>query len=285
MRNEFHPLLTRISSVENQFTEIDREIAKFIQAHLEDIPTYTANDIAAKTYISKASLTRFCKKIGFDGFKELKYFSATIIENETKMALFQSNSYFQSIYDQYLHIINSYQLMLNDQVIKNVVDAMKNADLIYIIGIGNSGFVAMDFANRLFRFGFKCFALNDESFIKMHASVAKSNDLFILISASGETPIIVETLKVLHNSGIHNLLISNYSISSASKYAQHTILFPSKYAQQSNFFISDLIAPTLLLDIIIAYLLSDASTQYLKTYQKTLDLVEYYEPSSDQEEH
>lgn len=280
MRTQFHSLLAKINAAENHFTPIDKAIADYIVNHIEKIPTLKASDVCEAVYASKASLTRFSKKIGFEGYKELKYFTESLIVESRQIQSFESNDYFSTIYMQYLQIINLYQVSLKEDEIKAFINKLKDADLIYTIGVGNSGYIAMDFANRLFRYGFKCFAITDEQFIKMHARVAKHKDLFIVISASGETKTIVQALKDLKDANVDNILLSNFSISDASKYANTTILFPGKSLKNTDFPISDLIAPTLLLDVIIAYLVNDYGDQYLTTFKKTLETLEYYSSPS-----
>lgn len=63
-------LTHRIEEMVAQATDTRRAIGAFVlreRAHLSD---YTIADIARETYASKASVTRFAKTLGFDGWRD-----------------------------------------------------------------------------------------------------------------------------------------------------------------------------------------------------------------------
>lgn len=62
-----------------KLNDSDIIISKFILDNITIIPTMTAQVVADSVYLSKSTVIRFCKKIGFSGYAELKNY----IKNET----------------------------------------------------------------------------------------------------------------------------------------------------------------------------------------------------------
>ena len=59
---------------QKDFTETEEHIKNFILKNDKDIPNMSIYELAEKTYVSTASITRFCHKIGVKSFKELKWY-------------------------------------------------------------------------------------------------------------------------------------------------------------------------------------------------------------------
>lgn len=57
-------------------TPVEAEIGAYILENLDRIPELSIADLAAGTSTSKSAVHRFCKKIGFDGFNDLKVAAA-----------------------------------------------------------------------------------------------------------------------------------------------------------------------------------------------------------------
>lgn len=50
----------------------DYRISKFILSNLDQMPAYNISQLAKACYVSPSSISRFCRKIGFQEFYELK---------------------------------------------------------------------------------------------------------------------------------------------------------------------------------------------------------------------
>ena len=57
-------------------TPVEAEIGAYILEHLDRIPALSIAELAAGASTSKSAVHRFCKKIGFDGFNDLKVAAA-----------------------------------------------------------------------------------------------------------------------------------------------------------------------------------------------------------------
>ena len=55
----------------SQFTDIEKEVIQYILEHMEDVSTMNIGDLAKETYVSNATIIRICRKLGYEGFRQL----------------------------------------------------------------------------------------------------------------------------------------------------------------------------------------------------------------------
>lgn len=65
-------LRERLSAAVGSASKADRAIATFMLAEFANLPFETAASLAAKVEVSEPTVGRFCRAIGYDGFKDLK---------------------------------------------------------------------------------------------------------------------------------------------------------------------------------------------------------------------
>lgn len=65
-------LLRAIEMAAPRFTRTDRRLAAYLTERLSALPFETADAIAAKTGVSAVSVGRFCRKLGYGSFRDLK---------------------------------------------------------------------------------------------------------------------------------------------------------------------------------------------------------------------
>lgn len=63
-----------------QFNPLEMKIYEYIITHELEFPYMSIRELADGVSTSTASILRFCKKLGYDGFKELKY----VFKNELR---------------------------------------------------------------------------------------------------------------------------------------------------------------------------------------------------------
>lgn len=69
------------------FTPTEHTIAKYLEDNSRDVVNMSLEELSSKLYVSKSSIIRFCKKLGFRGHKELcvklaKEMDTFVFENE-----------------------------------------------------------------------------------------------------------------------------------------------------------------------------------------------------------
>ena len=65
-------LFSQLRSEMDRMTASERVIANFLLTNRQAVPFETANSLAAKLAISAATVGRFCRRLGYRNFRELK---------------------------------------------------------------------------------------------------------------------------------------------------------------------------------------------------------------------
>ncbi len=66
------PLRERLGDAASSASKAERALANYMLAELGSLPFETAASLAAKVKVSEPTVGRFCRTIGYDGFKDLK---------------------------------------------------------------------------------------------------------------------------------------------------------------------------------------------------------------------
>lgn len=111
-------------------------------------------DLANHVHVSTATVIRFCKKLGCSGFTELKYKLRESLAIET-----YEHSIQQSTFGDFTKHIQSDEYAAD---IQKVVDLIKNADSLFVLGFSPFNGVAQFLAHSFSYLGYYCTAIEDK---------------------------------------------------------------------------------------------------------------------------
>ena len=124
----------------------EKYLVDYIINNQEDILKKNINELAKLSYTSSATISRLCKKLGFNGYKEFKYQYAAEyshlleLKNDFKIEPFSSESSIDDALNkiELLHkrAIEYTKSLLDRQVIERIYQLIKNAKYIEIYGTG-----------------------------------------------------------------------------------------------------------------------------------------------------
>ncbi len=153
---------------EQIFTSSEMEVVNYIVSHPRAAVKATIRELAELTYSSPSTIGRVCKKVGVDGFTELKIKLATeldrlVVESgavdvsipvgpEDKIEDFPKiffNLHYQALSDAY-HTVDIKE-------VKAVADVLYQADSVFVLGSQQSLILAMDFMCKSAKLGFPFF--------------------------------------------------------------------------------------------------------------------------------
>ncbi len=112
---------------------------------------------------------------------------------------------------------------IDSQAIDTFVSEIKLAKRVYVIGVGRSGLVAKNLAMRLARIHKQTYVIYETVNPKM-----KKGDLLIVISGSGETTDIIDSVKISRMMGARILGLTADMKSSLAKLAHSCIYIPAQ---------------------------------------------------------
>ncbi len=245
-------ILSRLTENYDELTDLEKKVVEHILNNPKELLYLTANELADKLYISKTSVINLAKKLGFDGYSELRYSMKHYLEEKEKSVkdILSFNDILTNIYDE----VNKTLSLQNEDNIKSIVKKIKNSRAIYIIARGASKPIADLFSTRLAMLNIKSIFINDLNLIEVISKSITEEETLILISLSGETGKIIEVAKTARARGIDVIALTSFSNNSLQKIANYNMFC---FSDDTETKYNDLISRVglhVLMQIIISYL-------------------------------
>ncbi|AIF44527.1 MurR/RpiR family transcriptional regulator [Virgibacillus sp. SK37] len=217
MSDNIHHCLLSIRSNYRNLSEKEKKIADFILLNPDKVIHYTINHISEKLSISEATIFRFCRRIGFKGFQDMKISLATEvvtsikdihgkIDEKDSIGVITEKSFQSNI-----KTIEDTLRIQEENLITKVVEAILTAKRIHFFGVGGSAFIAMDAYHKFIRSGINVNADLDSHLQIMSASQMTDKDLAIIISHSGSTKDILDLMQVFEENKTQTVAITNFA--------------------------------------------------------------------------
>ena len=204
-----------IQKLENmeEFTNNEKGIATYILNNISEIIRISADELAEKTFTSKASIMRLCRKLGTKGYRE---FQRTIDKEYAELSKvsrligeepINSNTEYAEIKDIlpafYGENIQNIKISLDDTVMEKVIEKLKKAKKIELYGVGIGQLIA-----KLAAFKFMTLGIESEAYdgINEHyiaSSKKGKEDVAIMISLTGNNPYVIKAAKLLRRRGVY----------------------------------------------------------------------------------
>lgn len=199
-------------------TKSEKKIADYILTSGEKIVHSTMSDIREATNVGDGTIIRFCQKIGFSGFSDLKI--AIAKEDFSKQ---QQVSQESDLFDKRTTTINNAlrttNQRLDNEKLQRAVQLITEANQIYIFGVGSSGNTGNDLEAMLLRVGVQSRSVVDPHFQAQVASLLTEKDLVIGLSLSGRTKDTYDSLNIAKKNQAKIIAITNYQLSPIAQLA------------------------------------------------------------------
>ena len=213
-------LLINIKSSYSKMSKTEKKIADYIMHNPSNHMPLTITELSNATGASEATIVRFAKRIGCDGYQQLKILLAKEEHHIVNKSIGEEDDFVQ-IYskisdDIYTTLIKTKEVNTND-IYEKAFQLITRAKQIYVIGFGNSYAVCVDLVHKLLRLGCNAMAINDSHIQVIASCNAHEDSLVIAISHSGYTKDIVETANIAISGGAKLLTITSDAKSPLAK--------------------------------------------------------------------
>ncbi|MCK1991204.1 MurR/RpiR family transcriptional regulator [Peribacillus muralis] len=273
-------VILRIESLLNQLPKSERKIAQYILDNPNEIIRMTIHELAANAEASSSAVTRFCRSIKVNSFSELKVSLSSLISQPEKKGFYdiEPNESIASIMDKI--VSNSVQAIqetahyLDEAVLDQIVETMREADVIYVYGLGASWLIAEDITQKWLRLG-KIVSANQDPHITATALAAASkNTVFFCISNSGETEEVLQLVDIAKAYGIKTIGLSrlgNNGLTKKVDMSLHHVRAPeAKFRSAAT---SSLFAQLLTVSIIFYAYVSKYYNEYKNSIERSRESV------------
>lgn len=223
-------ILISIQDRLKSFSKTELKLANYILDRPEKVINMSIKELSEEAGVSSASIVRFCKYIGVDGYSNLKIqlsYNISSIKDKSYSEIEKGEDADLIINKLELrlnHAINGTKKLINHKTLKEIINLLYNAKQIQVFGIGASSLVASDIYQKFIRLGLSIIYNTDYHLAVTSLSVSKPDTIFIGISHSGKTNEIIKLLNIAKNRGLKSIAITSEESSQVGQTADYIIL-------------------------------------------------------------
>ena len=212
-------ILIKIRDMKESLTPVEKLVAEYILENLEDIPHLSIKNLAQLTKTSDASVLRFCKTMGYTGYRS---FIVSISASLGSMDEDEKDQYtdiqpgddlsviISNISRNNIKSIEDTQSVIDKNEIARAVQVLRQSKRIAFFGIGASSLIGIDAEQKFSRINKVCHTYPDGHSQLTAAVLLEKNDVAIFISNSGDTVEILDSLEIAKKNGACTIAITKY---------------------------------------------------------------------------
>jgi len=215
-------VVAMIESNYDNFTMVEKTIADFFIQNRRKMD-FSAKSISEKLYVSEASLSRFAKKCGYRGHREIVHqYEETFVEKQESMT---GNT--RMVLNAYQELLNKTYSLVDEAQIARIGRYLNQSGRVFVCGRGSSGLTAEEMELRFMRIGVDIDSIKDTDLMRMQAVFQDSNSLVFGISISGEKEDVLYLLREAHRRGAKTVILTAKNRGIFEEFCDEIVLLPS----------------------------------------------------------
>ncbi len=263
----------QIKLLYDKMGKAEKRIADWIFENPKKIISLSIIELAELCDCGEATIVRFAKRLGLNGYQELK-FSLAAEDGGSPVSTHITAE--DSAYQIYQKVCNDIYLSLEktkeslkEDSIAEAAEKICSAGKIVIFGLGNSSSIAIDASHKFMRAGLNVNSYTDNHMQVIAASHLKEGDVAIGISHSGSSKDIVEALKIARDHGATTIAITNSGKSPILKQSDIVLATTSEETKYNILALNSRIAQLAIIDTLYFYIVYTRSDDALESIKET----------------
>lgn len=190
-------------------------VADYLVQHAEDAQYLSISSLAKACGVAEATIFRFCRSLGFDGYNEMKIALAKATATAMPVALklepgVDTQTLVTHAYNTAVEALNGTRSVLDPDAIDRAATLLQRARQVYCLGQGGSQVLAGDIWARFSMISTKFRTAGDSHMQAITASLMGPEDVLLFVSYSGSTRDMMDTLRLAKENGAKVILITHY---------------------------------------------------------------------------
>lgn len=208
-------IFTALTDEDDRLTAGEKRLARVILDDAEFALNASIVELADRAAVSPPTVTRFCRRLGFQGYPDfklqlarsayvgLRYLRPDAAETATPASVADD------IVGKAQNALFQLRQALDLAAVEEAAGMLRRAGMIYAFGAGgNSAMIAHELANRLFRLGCRVSATSDHGMALMLSAAAARDDVVFGSSFSGRNAELVRCFRVLAERGVPTIALA-----------------------------------------------------------------------------
>jgi RpiR family carbohydrate utilization transcriptional regulator len=211
-------MLDRIKASLPSLAPAEQRVGKLVLSDPRIFANLPVSELAERAHVSKPTVVRFCRSMGYDGLSDFKLKLAGSV-SEGVPFIHRSVDVDDKTSDVLVKVIDNtvaaflkYRNDASTFAIEKAVEALaatyKTGRRIEFYGAGNSGIVALDAQHKFFRLGVNTVSYSDGHMQVMSASLLGPGDCVVVISNSGRTRDLMDACDIARKNGATTIVMT-----------------------------------------------------------------------------
>ena len=253
-------VILKMQAMRDMLTKSEQRVVDCIISDPQKVIYASVAELAARSRVSDPTVVRACKKIGLNGYQDLKITLARELVNplqainEEITADDDTQTVVDKVFRSTISTLNFTHDMLNLSDLERSVQAIADARKIVVIGVGNSHAIALDLQHKLMRLDRETSAFSDPHLATIALTYCDERDLAFCISHSGSSREVVDLATLAKRNKAKVITLTDIGISPLSRLADIALHTSSNETRYRIFGLNSRIAQLAIIDTIYTML-------------------------------
>ena len=215
-------VFSKINHEYYQLTASERKIADYVSVHRQESQFMSISELAQATDVAEATITRFCRRLGYRGYSDFKL----ALANSTAAAALQIGStnplsgevlpedsvedMCQKIYTEDVEAVRQTLELIRPERVVRAADLLVKARWILCMGQGGSMLMAQEAAHLFATAMPNVYAVADSHTQAIRTALLTEEDVILYFSYSGATKDLLDIMKIAKARGVRCILVTRY---------------------------------------------------------------------------
>jgi RpiR family carbohydrate utilization transcriptional regulator len=272
-------LFVRIRFLLPSLPRAEKAIAQALLENPEAITHMTLAEIARESGSSEASIIRFCKRMGYDGYSSLKedfirsIAEGTDIQSEGINTSDDMVTILKKVFQSNVQTLSD-TMVLADEGYEKALNALLKARSIHFFGVGDAFAVCELSFMKFSRLGVQCTAHSDAMLQLVAAGNMTKDDVAIAISYEGRSKNVVEAMRIAKQMGATTISITKMNKSPLLKYTDISLFIAVNDLTVGRDKVTRRVADQFILDALYLGYATKIGKNYIKQLKKIQDAID-----------
>ncbi len=211
-------MLDRITASLPSLAPAEQRVARLVLTDPRTFARLPVRELAERAHVSKPTVVRFCRSMGYDGLADFKLKLAGSVSEGVPFihrsvdADDKTGDVLVKVVDNavaaFLQYRNAASTVALERAAEAIAATWKTGKRIEFYGVGNSGIVAQDAQHKFFRLGVTSIATSDGHMQVMSATLLGPGDCAVIISNSGRSRDLLDAAEIARRKGATTIVIT-----------------------------------------------------------------------------
>ncbi|GAA5549587.1 MurR/RpiR family transcriptional regulator [Anaerostipes caccae] len=220
----------QIFSAYDSLFDAEKKVADYLMNHQEKAIEMSVSELAAACEASQATIVRFCKKIGCNGYHHLKIKMAKEMREQDDHE-FSNEISIDNIEQSLMNIMASKMEELKEtlssidgKMLREIIDLILNAKVVEFTAMGNTIPIALDGSYKFNQLGIPAVGSTIWETQEAYARTMRKGDVMIAVSASGASRHLLNMANIAKENGVKVVAITNQAKSPLAEASDYTLV-------------------------------------------------------------